>query len=728
MPFFPSSVPTALQLLDARNNKSVTLTGNINDVVTTIPVNSTSDIPTAGYLTFEDGSNEVIQYTGVTPTTLTGVTRGADGTTASSHSNGGTIGMWGNAEYHNILSEEIVAITQNLSDRLGLSSTQILALVGTTSLPGLSWQGDTDTGWHRLASGSIQMVNDGALVWKWDATGQVGTNNDAKIYAALGSNTSPSYSFFSDSNTGIYGNGSDRISFATNGTARVHIDNSGFVNIIGLDLYLASTNKLYLDGGGDSYLYEISANEISVVTNGSERVRFKNAALEIRSGAIENLDGSVSLPAYSFANDPDSGIYRAGSGIVGFVANGVFIADFQSFGLEMGSGKVIQSDTGTALLPPYTFYTDLNTGMYWIGADAIGFTTGGVLRVTIDNSGLTVNSGTLSAAFTFADGSAASPSIAFTADTNTGLYRNATDSFRMVAGGSVIATAVLSGTSVAQFVVGSGTLAEPSLCLAGNQAHGFYRVPGLDVTGTSVPLGAQFGSATNPSYTFAGDENTGMYRSGVDVISFAAGGSEQFKIQGGNLTVVDTGAGMEWTRATYDTFAWQQAGTGFKLRNTTDSRDEIQLSQSGGVSIRGTTTNDSAATGFVGEVVSSTAGTQNAAATGTYDDATSISLTAGDWDISAVGDYENNTATWSEINLGISTTSGNSGAGLSTAVNFVRSYWTSSATNPLGLTLTIPAYRVQLSATTTYYLKRRFVFSVGTPRTTASYIFARRVR
>ena len=126
MPFFPSSVPTTLDLLQAKNNTKVILDGNINDVITTIPVIDTTDIPAAGYLTFEDGTNEIIQYTGKTLTTLTGVIRGADNTTASSHANGVGIGIWWIAKHHNILAEEINGICQNLSDRIGLHTTRII--------------------------------------------------------------------------------------------------------------------------------------------------------------------------------------------------------------------------------------------------------------------------------------------------------------------------------------------------------------------------------------------------------------------------------------------------------------------------------------------------------------------------------------------------------------------------------------------------------------------------
>lgn len=153
---FPTSVATVNELLDAKNNTEVTLDGNINNSVTTINVNDTSNIPTAGKLTFyDDNSYEVVTYTGKTATSLTGVTRGDDSTTATSHTDGAKIGVVQSAEYHNILADEIIAIAQNLSDRIGLSATQLLAPLGSEALPTYAFTGDPNTGVWSAAADTI---------------------------------------------------------------------------------------------------------------------------------------------------------------------------------------------------------------------------------------------------------------------------------------------------------------------------------------------------------------------------------------------------------------------------------------------------------------------------------------------------------------------------------------------------------------------------------------------
>ena len=59
------------------------LTSDINDSVTTIPVATSNPFTTSGTVQIED---EKITYTGVDGTNLTGCTRGADSTSAASHS------------------------------------------------------------------------------------------------------------------------------------------------------------------------------------------------------------------------------------------------------------------------------------------------------------------------------------------------------------------------------------------------------------------------------------------------------------------------------------------------------------------------------------------------------------------------------------------------------------------------------------------------------------------
>lgn len=132
------------------------------------------------------------------------------------------------------------------------------------------------------------------------------------------------------------------------------------------------------------------------------------------------------------------------------------------------------------------------------------------------------------------------------------------------------------------------------------------------------------------------------------------------------------------------------------------------------VGIVGTGTNDSAATGNVGQYIESVISTNTNVPTSLqYGDLTSISLTAGDWDVSLLGILVANGATITgDGEFGVSTTSGNSSTGLVFGDTATAVYV--SVTVPQ-ISATIPPKRFSLSTTTTLYLKYRATYSTGTP-------------
>lgn len=145
--------------------------------------------------------------------------------------------------------------------------------------------------------------------------------------------------------------------------------------------------------------------------------------------------------------------------------------------------------------------------------------------------------------------------------------------------------------------------------------------------------------------------------------------------------------------------------------------------------IVGTTTNNNAAAGSVGEFVSSIVADNAVSLTlNTNADVTSISLTAGDWDIWGNVVFNGDGTTGVIINLGwISTTSATLPASnLYSSVFFS----TAGTVTPYVIAATsfcVPALRLSLSGTTTVYLSVRSAFITSTS-TAGGAIYARRRR
>ena len=153
--------------------------------------------------------------------------------------------------------------------------------------------------------------------------------------------------------------------------------------------------------------------------------------------------------------------------------------------------------------------------------------------------------------------------------------------------------------------------------------------------------------------------------------------------------------------------------------------DLLTISANGGVAVKGTTTNDSAAAGYVGEYKETVLSSVAAPASNQFGDVASISLTAGDWDVSAMGEWLLNGATMTaQVYLGISTTSGNSGSGMLNGD-------TITSTQPPQSTYYMPQHivpkRFSLAAPTTLYLKLYSTYSAGAPLFSGR-ISARRIR
>lgn len=142
------------------------------------------------------------------------------------------------------------------------------------------------------------------------------------------------------------------------------------------------------------------------------------------------------------------------------------------------------------------------------------------------------------------DGTAAAPGQSFLADATAGMYRTAGGSLGLSVAG--VSRLLIDSTGLAAFsgaLTAGGLLTAPTLSIAGAATiGGATSVTGnLTVSGTSSVTGQQFGalgSVTQPSYSFTGDTNTGMWSPSPDAIVFSTGGNERIRINASGLVGV----------------------------------------------------------------------------------------------------------------------------------------------------------------------------------------------
>jgi hypothetical protein len=268
------------------------------------------------------------------------------------------------------------------------------------------------------------------------------------------------------------------------------------------------------------------------------------------------------------------------------------------------------SDVDGSAATPAIRGSDANTGVFFPAADVVGLSTGGAERVRVDASG-NVGIGTSTPArrldvsgagvFNFTSGSIeiAEPGTVpgFVLQTSTANQR--TD-IRNTAGNLVFTTGTGSTTermridSAGNVGIGTSSPAQ-KLSVGGN----------IVATG-SIDCGTQFlglstDTATAPSFSFSGDTDTGVFRSGANVLNFSTGGTEcaRFLAAGSFLvgTTTNLGAGGISLAPFTSGFAVvnnnSAAASGFVFQSFRRSSTEIGfIDQNGTTAVRYSTTSD----------------------------------------------------------------------------------------------------------------------------------------
>jgi len=179
---------------------------------------------------------------------------------------------------------------------------------------------------------------------------------------------------------------------------------------------------------------------------------------------------------------------------------------------------------GSAAVPSYSFSADPDTGIYRGAANTLDLSVGGALAVEVAPTYFYVGP-----QLRTADGVVGTPAWSFAADTDTGFYRIAANEVGLSLGGA--RQFRFAGTSI------FGDTDFPKLDLsnaAGVQLS--YQAIRLLINATNVRCDqSQFlvqanGTAAAPSLSFPGDEDTGVYPVGANLLGFAVAGARQFKM------------------------------------------------------------------------------------------------------------------------------------------------------------------------------------------------------
>lgn len=380
---------------------------------------------------------------------------------------------------------------------------------GAVGSPAIRFGNDTDTGLYRFGSNNIGVAAGGALIASLSGTSALFT---VPVTGADGAVGTPSLSFTNDPNTGLYSIAGDQLGISTGGTLRLTIATGIVVGVAtGGDQGAGTINAVGVYDDGVLLANQSGANPTASVglaaVNGA-------AATFMRSDAAPALSQSITptwTAVHTFSARP---VFNDGVTINDSARNVASLLDTsQTYGNTTDNptytfagtgvfttGGVFRGPTGAVGAPTYSFTGDTNTGWYRIAAARVGLAVGGANVLDIDASNVVVAQRIYAP-----DGTVGSPAYSFSSDTDTGIYRPASNDMRLHAGSTTA---------------------------------------GLQITATAVrPFGniitPDNGSAANPVYTFDSDTNTGIYRSAEDTMVLVTGGTARLTLSTSGIAIAE---------------------------------------------------------------------------------------------------------------------------------------------------------------------------------------------
>ncbi len=232
---------------------------------------------------------------------------------------------------------------------------------------------------------------------------------------------------------------------------------------------------------------------------------------------IRGNAGTASLPSYAspLANGANDGLYFPSSTSVGITLDGTLRLTLASAGLT--STVPWLGSAGTAALPSLSFSADPNTG-FFNTADAILASTGGTQRLSLSTTSLTSTLPWLGP-----NGTAAAPALSFSGDPNTGMYNAAADDIGWSANG--VGELLLNTSALRPFATGGLTLGTTALM------WGDVFTSGVKGNNTPITIGAGTTSASAQGVVIAGYTDTVDDAASLRIQTSTGGGASGVGVQ-----------------------------------------------------------------------------------------------------------------------------------------------------------------------------------------------------
>lgn len=450
---------------------------------------------------------------------------------------------------------------------------QILLANGSVGGPGLAFASNTDLGMFRGGTNVLYLAAAGASAMRVTGT-QISFNP--------GDETNPGITFMGLGGiaTGFFSASNDLIGITCNNSTMFQVDGGSGVTITapleaqtGLDL---SGGDLTLTGSGQiiamngcvsepaytfergsrtTGFYSPATGELGITVFGSTMMKFDNASSVtvlalLVPGADKTFDlgtstllwdnvwastytsngGGVGAPAFSFISDLDSGMYLISGGVIGFAANGSnMIQIAQGSAVSIRAPLVPAGDNAFHIGTPTSRWSTVRVASALLGSNLSILASDIIIKASGRNVQMAGSNITLSAV----------------------------NVITLIGSGVDIAAGDLTLSGAGQILPADGSDSAPAYSFASDPAIGFHLsttgrvVLSVDVASNIVFASAftnfadeirvPTGASTNPTYTFAGDLDTGLFHPAANRLGVAAAGSAIITIGSSTISALQPG-------------------------------------------------------------------------------------------------------------------------------------------------------------------------------------------
>lgn len=515
------------------------------------------------YLIYDDGASETVIVIGrsgtdrtlAAPTTLTwtaGAGRLAYGGPAAS----GTAGFISSTDYLRIGPGNVMGPTTSTLNALarwagtvgGALKSSATALTdagelqvgnGLVTAPSYAYTTDPYTGTWLISTGVQGFAGYGLEVARFQAPS--GTLPQALF--ADGVNTNPSISFASDPDTGIYRDGSNRITFGVGGVKAAQVFYDTTTGGVQVGNGTAAQPSLGFYGDTDNGFWRATTNTVGFVAGGAEQWRM-SAGLLAAQGTMIIGQGTANANLSLYGNITTSTLQHnlaIGNGPSGTTA-------FSGSSGEQRGIYAFYTINQTSTAAFTALKINLTQTALGSGQQAFAdFQTGGTSRFVVTSD--TTMPGQVLAA----TGSLTRPTYSFTADPDTGWYGNGGNTMQLVLGGThrwVFENALIEGRSTSNTITTSSagqvltvqgnisTSTGPALTL---NNRGTFTGSSADQVNVLVSATANQTSTAGFSLLRGDVTNTALGSGDQNLLDLRVGGTSVFKVKNGATSAIQGG-------------------------------------------------------------------------------------------------------------------------------------------------------------------------------------------